>query len=257
MNLSHFLLLVIFISSFCFSYSRFECFYYYDYFDPIDNYGTYKTYGIRYFKKINDNQTNFFEYYFNDRYREKKSSLFSLGMYKDWTKDLYTYSAVSFGTKSDYLPKFRLDNEFNYKTGKEKNLVFSLGTTYISYHNGYEDFTFSYGINYYFRSGVFSYKRLNSNINPGGTNPSSDLFSLGLGAEKKSWLYLNYSYGNQSYLANFYSLPFIFDKDFKFYQVSYRTWLSSNRGFMIEYNYLDLRDTYRKPGFMVGLFYEY
>ncbi|MCS7165939.1 MAG: YaiO family outer membrane beta-barrel protein [Candidatus Calescibacterium sp.] len=255
MKLLHFLLFVTFILSLVFSHSRFEYFYYYDYFKPIEDYGDSKTYGIRYFKRVDEDQTNFFEYYFHNK--DSKSSLFVLGMYKDWSRDLYTYSAVSFGTKSDYLPKFRLDNEFNYKIGKERNMVFSLGVTYISYHNRYEDFTFHYGINYYFRYGIFSYKRFNSNVNPGGTSSSSNFFSLGLGSEKKSWIYMNYNYGNQSYLVNFYPFSLTFDKDFEFYQLSYRTWLSVDRGLIVEYNYLHLKDTYRKPGFMVGVFYEY
>lgn len=252
------LLFLVFINLLCLANdSRIEGSFYYNQFNPSSVYGNNKVYSLKYYKRINEYQTNFLEYYHNDGYNERTSSLLVWGMYKDWNENLYTYSTISAGTKSDIIPKFRIHNEFNYKLGKNKNFVLTLGLSYTKYHNNYEDFSFIYGFSFYFSGGVFTYKRFSSNINPGSTNPSTNLLSLGLGNEKKMWLYLDYSFGNQSYLiSNVYSLPFIFDEDFRFYKISYRTWMRNNLGLILEYDYLDLKNSYIKNGIMIGLFYE-
>lgn len=259
-SFNSFLFFFTFFVSLCTCYAtegRIEYFFYYDRFKPFKVYGENKVYSLKYYRKISQYQTNFWEYYFNDYYNDRKSSLLVWGMYKDWDESLYTYSSVAVGTTSNVLPRFRFHNEFNYKLGKNKNTLITVGLSYIKYHNDYEDFTFIYGLSFYFDGGVLTYKRFNSNINPGGTNPSTDLFSLGLGKEKKMWLYVDYSFGNQSYLvSNLYSLPFIFDENFRFYKINYRTWITDNKGLFVEYNYLNLNRYYSKNGFMVGIFYE-
>jgi len=248
---------ILLLFSFVFADKRLEYIFYYDYFKPKESYGNYKTYAIRYFDRISEKQTNFFELYFHNPPNNKEGNVFVTGVYKDWSERLFSYSSISFGTKADYLPKFRIDHEFFYKTGKNKELLLSIGAYYIRYYNKYQDFTFSYGIVYYSNGWNFTYKKLESNINPGSTRSYTDIYSLGLGFEKKYWLYLTYNYGNQSYISNFYSIPFRFDSKFSFYQLNYRTWIRNNKGIIVEYNKLNLKNSYYKNGFMVGVFYEF
>lgn len=251
------ILFVFFVLGFCYSYQRIEYIYYYDYLKPVDVYGVYRTYSLRYFKRNSETQTNFLEFSYNTRTFDKEGFLLAMGLYKDWNPNLFTYSSVALGTKTDYLPKVRMDHEFFYKIGSKKELVLDLGLSFIKYHNNYQDFSLLYGLTYYSIGWNFTYKTIDSNIKPGNTNSKTDIFSLGFGYEKKSWLYLTYNYGNQFYIANFYSVPFNFDSKFSFYQVNYRTWIKENKGIILEYNYLTLKNNYTKTGLVMGFFYEY
>lgn len=252
------IIFVLFILRLSLGYSRIEYSFSYDKlsFSDSSNKDFFRNYTIRYFNKVSNKQTNFFEYSFHNRSNSNNGSLLVAGFYRDLSDNLFTYNAFSFGSKTDYLPKYRIDSEFYYKIGKEKNILLNLGTTFLRYHNDYKDFSISYGIVFYQNRWNFTYKKINSNLKPGNTNSRTDIFSLGIGEEKKYWLYFTYNYGNSSYILNFYTNPSFFNEKFYYYQLNYRTWLRNYSGIIIEYNLLKLR-SYRKNGIVLGIFYEY
>ncbi len=188
---------------------------------------------------------------------EKNGALFNIGAYKDWNKNLYTYSSISFGTNSTYLPKYRLDHEFYFKTLRNKNLVLSVGSSYIKYFNIHSDLILSLGFTYYGDGYNFTYKYLINNNNPGSIISYTNIYSLGIGYEKKHWLYLSYNQGNQSYLATYLINPTIVNYNAKYYSINYRKWINNSSGFILEYNHLDLKDSYKKNGLIFGIFKEY
>ncbi len=187
MLFKHFILLFIFyllFFSFSFSYQRSEYLISYDKLNPIKTYGEYKTITYNYFNKINNTTTYFISSSLFRRTIEKNGALFNIGAYKDWNKNLYTYSSISFGTNSTYLPKYRLDHEFYFKTLRNKNLVLSLGSSYIKYFNIHSDLILSLGFTYYGDGYNFTYKYLINNNNPGSIISYTNIYSLGIGYEK-------------------------------------------------------------------------
>ncbi len=254
------LLILIFtvsIFSIAFSYQRSEYLITYDKLNPYKTYGEYKTITYNYFNKINDTTTYFVSSSLFSRTIDKEGALINIGAYKDWNKNLYTYSSISFGTNSNYLPRYRLDHEFYFKTLKDKNLVLSLGSSYIKYFNVHSDLILSVGFTYYRDGYNFTYKYLINNNNPGSFISYTNIYSLGIGYEKKYWLYLNYNVGDQSYLATYLINPIEVNNKSYYYSINYRKWTKDNSGFIIEYNYLNLKDSYTKNGFVLGIFKEY
>lgn len=229
----------------------------YEYLKPKESYGYYKTFFLKHLNKINDTTTIFIENYYFSRKIEKEGYLINVGAYKDWNDSLYTYSSISKGTKSDYLPSFRVDNEFFFKTLKQKNLVFSLSTSYINYYNNSKNFILGLGFTYYYQNWNFTYKHLINNSNPGSVTSHTNILSLGIGEDKKSYIYLTYISGNQAYLATYLPTPTLVNNISYNYIINYRKWINNSNGIILEYNYLKLRDSFEKNGFTIGIFNEY
>lgn len=179
------------------------------------------------------------------------------GIYKDWSDDLYTFTYFSYGSKSDYLPKFVLHNDFNFKTGKNKNLVFLVGFSHIKYHNVNQDFIISSGFTYYQQRWNLTYKHFINKSDPGNIKSSSNLISIGMGEESKSWFYIDFSYGKQAYLATYLANPQEVRQNSLYTSIKYRKWIASNSGYFIGLNYLNLKDEYEKYGFTIGFFKEF
>ncbi|MGB9638503.1 MAG: YaiO family outer membrane beta-barrel protein, partial [bacterium] len=240
-----------------FSYKRQEYLVSYDRLNPFNSYGEYKTFSYNFYNQLSNDKTYFFSFSVFNRKIEKDGVMGSFGIYKDWNPNLYTYSSISISTNTIYLPKYRIDHEFYLKTLKSKNLVLNLGGSYIKYFNNSNNTIFSLGLIYYGNGFNFTYKYLINNSDPGNIISYTNIYSLGLGYEKKSWLYLNYNVGNQSYLATYLPNPILVNNKAKYYSINYRKWLNNNSGFIIEYNYLDLKNSYTKNGFIFGFFKEY
>ena len=244
-------------SDLSYGYKRNEYTFSYEYLNPEKDYGYYKTFTFRHFNKINNTTTIFVENYYFSRKIEGEGYLVNFGAYKDWSENLYTYTSISKGTRSNYLPDFRIDNEFFFKTLRQKNLVFSLSTAYMRYYSNSRDFIVGLGFIYYAPKWNFTYKHLVNNSNPGSVVSHTDLFSLGIGEEKKSYLYLTYTSGNQAYLATYLPTPTLVNNNSYSYIINYRKWFDNNNGIILEYSYLKLKGTFKKNGFTIGFFNEY
>jgi len=94
----------------------------YEYLDPSSSYGSWKNLNVTYYQKYAKGLTFVYQagLFHRDGDDEGSAALAALGVYKDWTPSLYTYTQLSAGTNSTYLPKYRVDQEFYYKFGEKK-----------------------------------------------------------------------------------------------------------------------------------------
>ncbi|MFN4220053.1 MAG: YaiO family outer membrane beta-barrel protein [bacterium] len=252
-----FLLILCMISSLASNHQkRIEYSFSYEILNPKEPYGNWKSSDISFFHKINDKFTYFVG--ISGFYRNQGNSiLLRNGIYKDWSDNLYTFTYFSYGSKSDYLPKFVFHNDFNFKTGKNKNLVLSVGVSFIKYYTINQDFIISSGLTYYQKGWNLTYKHFINKSDPGNIKSSSNLISFGIGEEKKSWIYVDFSYGKQAYLATYLANPLEVRQNSFYTSIKYRKWITLNSGYFTDLNYLDLQDSYKKYGFTIGFFKEF
>jgi len=229
----------------------------YEYLSPNATYGSWKSGFLRLYHRPVQGFTYFLEGGAFSRKHEGDAVLGVLGAYKDWSPWLYTYTSFSTGSNSTYLPKYRLDQEFNFKLGEKKNIVPSIGFTYIKYHDIHKNYIVYPGISYYGEGFVITYKHFINRSDPGSVNSSSDLVSIGIGQEGKSWTYLDISYGKQAYLATYLANPQEVRQKALYISLSHRHWIKKDLGLFGGLSYLKLKDGYEKYGFQAGIFKEF
>lgn len=255
--LSLILLTIFFKIAYSFEdYKRIEIGGSYETLSPKSTYGDWKTGGITFFHKPKTD----FSYLVGSNLFSRKEGQAGLiwgGAYKDWSEWLYTYTSLSFGSQSSYLPKYRFDNEFNFKVGEKKSLVPSLGFSYIKYHDVHKDSVLSLGFTYYQDWWNFSYRHFINKSGPGNVSSSSDFISLGIGKEKKHWTYFDFSFGKQAYLATYLANPQEVRQSSIYAAVKHRHWIKENFGIFGDVSYFKLRGGYEKYGFGLGFFREF
>ncbi len=228
----------------------------YEYLDPRNAYGDWHKANLALYTKVSSTFTYFVEGSLLS-HREGEGAVGTIGAYKDWTSFLYTYSAFSAGGGSDYLHRFRADHDFNFKIGKNKNYVITTGATYVYYSGNRYDFIISGGATLYLDKWVLHYRLFHNDSNPGSVESYSHLISIGYGAEKWQWTYLNVSFGKQAYLANVMAEPERVNNDSLNVALQHRHWLGKYYGIFGETSYFKLEDGYEKYGITCGIFYEF
>lgn len=224
----------------------------YEYLSPHRTYGDWRSGSVRFYHKCSSDFTYFLEGSFFSREKEGEAGLAVIGLYKDWSPWLYTYSSLSAGTTSSYLPKVRLDHEFYFKVGSEKNIVPSAGVTYIKYHDVHKDYIIYPGITYYGKGFVITYKYFLNKSQPGSVRSSSNLISLGIGQEGKSWTYLDVSYGKQAYLATYLTSPQEVRQNSFYTSLKHILWIRKDLAVSFGVSYFKLENGYKKYGFQAG-----
>lgn len=229
----------------------------YEYLSPNNTYGSWKSGFLRLYHKPTQDFTYFLESDVFSRKHEGDAMLGVLGAYKDWSQWLYTYTSLSIGSNSDYLPKYRLNQEFNFKIGEKKNIVPSIGFTYAKYYDVHKDFIIYPGITYYGEGFVITYRHFINKSSPGSVSSSSDLISFGVGQEGKHWTYLDVSYGKQAYLATYLANPQEIGQKSLSISLTHRHWIKKDLGLFGGLNYLKLENGYEKYGFQAGVFKDF
>lgn len=221
-----------------------------------NSYGNWNTFSADFYRKESPELT-WHAQFSNFSRPDGKAQLFGAGAYKDWTDRFYTYTSVSAGTSSSYLPRLRVDNDFNYKLGRTKNLVGTIGGTYIQYHGDHKDYILSTGLTAYMNKTVAEYRIFRNQSEPGSVNSYSHLVSLGYGQEKKQRTTVTYSFGKQAYLATALATPEEVRNNSKLITLKHRRWLKDDYGIFGEISRFNLENSYHKTGFLVGFFREY
>jgi YaiO family outer membrane protein len=155
------------------------------------------------------------------------------------------------------LPQVRFDNDFNFKFGNKRNIVWTLGVTYVNYHNTHEDLILSSGITVYLQSLVTTYRIFRNRSNPGNVTSFSHLFDAAIGKEGVQWTNLTFSFGNQAYLADYLAKPEEVDQDSVYLVLKHRRWIKKGWGLIGDFSYFKLEDGYKKLGFSFGFFKEF
>jgi YaiO family outer membrane protein len=228
----------------------------YDYVSPHDVYGNWESVSASYYRKERQDLTWYGELDAFAR-KEGKGMLAVAGVYKDWSDALYTYTAVAFGTKTVYLPEARIDHTFNIKFGPEQKLVWLIGVTSIHYYTRYSDFILSTGMTAYLDTWVPEYRIFKNISSPGSVVSYSHLLSLAYGRELWQWTTAVVGFGKQAYQALELAAPGEIKSDSFSVTLKHRRWLQNNYGLMGELSYFDLQETYKKGGFLLGVFREF
>ena len=228
----------------------------FEYLSPHDAYGDWETVTAAFYRKERTDLTWFTEL---DAFRRKEGRGFlgMVGAYKDWTDVMYTYSALSSGTSSDYLPRIRADHAFNIKFGPEKKFVWLIGGTWISYFTPHREMILSTGLTAYLDRWIPEYRIFRNVSSPGAVESYSHLLSLAYGQEKHQWTTIVAGYGKQAYQAVELGTSSQISAKSLSLSLKHRMWLRDNYGIMAELSYLDLQGTYQKGGFLFGMFREF
>ena len=245
------------LSAYALSPKSLEIQYNYERLTPHSIYGEWNSIDMMLYGNGGEEWTPFIGGSFINRQIEGSAALGVLGSYKDWTKWLYTYSSVSFGSKSEYLPKYRLDHEFNFKLGPEQQYVLTAAGTYIKYWDVHKDIVLSLGGTIYYKKFIGTFRYFHNISKPGNVRSTSYLISLEYGAEKDQWTYLNISWGKQAYLATYLSNPEEVRENSFIIGIGHRHWLNKNFGLIGELEYMRLEDSYNKYRISTGIFIDF
>ena len=243
-------------SDFGFANDRLEVDISYDYLDPYSTYEDWTALNFRYYDKVANDLTILYQASAITRV-EGGGFLGAIGAFKGWFDRFYTYTQVSAGTDSVYLPAFRLDHEFNYLFGEHKNIVGLLGFTYINQYDEHEDFIASIGITYYSEDYNIGYRAFFNNSDPGSIYSNSHILSLGVGHEKDQWIYVDVAFGNPAYLSTITPEYQTVENDTIGVYVKYRKWVNEDSGFYAETGLFHLGTEYKKYNFRLGYFKEF
>ncbi|WP_371381308.1 YaiO family outer membrane beta-barrel protein [Sporomusa aerivorans] len=236
--------------------SRIELSTAYEYLSPHSGYGDWKTISLSYYRTGQPDFT-WYTQFFNFSRPEGSGQLAAVGAYKDWSRSFYTYTALAAGTETDYLPKTRIDHNFNFKFGQAKNWIWSLGGSYLQYSGEQKDYILSTGFTAYRHNSVAEYRIFRNQSYPGAVGSYSYLLSFGVGQERKQWTTATFSAGKQAYLATYLVKPEKVNKNSKMISFNHRRWLDDHQGIFGDLSWLDLEESYRKTGFSLGYFSEF
>ena len=228
----------------------------YDRLSPNDVYGDRKNITFNVFDVYSKTLT-FYGEAASFSWKEGDAAMAGAGAYKDWAERLYTFSSISAGTNSSYLQEYRLDNDFNIKLGAQKNIVFTVGGSYIKYFDVHSDFPLSSGMTLYLGKLICGFRYFMNTSNSGSVISYSQLYDLAYGAEGINWAFLTVSLGSQAYLATYVEPPQGVAGNISTIALKDRKWLGKGFGISGELNYLKLDNGYDKYGLILGGFREF
>ena len=235
---------------------RIEVSYSFENLQPHSTYGNWNTGNFAFYDKHLPDFTYFLQSSVHNR-DDGNGVTGTVGAYKDWTDFFYTYSSITAGSHSNYLPKFRGDHDFNFKVGPNKNLVLTAGISYIDYFDVHRDLIISGGPTLYLDKWVLQYRLFHNESDPGSVGSFSHLVSVGYGAEGWQWTYLDFSFGKQAYMATSLATPEAVNQNSMTITLKHRHWLGKDYGIFGDVSYFKLQDGYKKTGLTCGFFYEF
>jgi YaiO family outer membrane protein len=235
---------------------RIEASFSFEYLKPHTLYGEWKTGNLSFYSKQSPSLTYFLQGSLYNRL-EGNGETGTIGAYKDWADYVYTYSSITSGSQSTYLPKIRIDHDFNFKIGEKKNYILTSGVTYIRYFDDHRDLIISGGTTIYLNKLILQYRIFHNESKPGSIESYSHLLSVGYGEEGQQWTYLNVSSGKQAYLATSLATPQAVNQDSFNLTLKNRHWLDRYYGVFGEAGYFKLEDGYKKFNISFGIFYAF
>jgi len=186
--------------------------------------------------------------------KEGKGVLTAVGAYKDWGTAFYTYTSLAAGSNAGFLPKFRADNDLNFKVLRDKSLVLTGGASYIAYHDVHRDLLLSAGATLYRNPLIISYRAFHNKSDPGAVGSWTHVESAGYGYEGRHWTFFTWSTGKQAYLATALNDPQEVRQNAAGWTLTHRRWLTKGFGLTGEASRSEIKDGYTRNGFALGCF---
>ena len=228
----------------------------YESLSPNDVYGSWRNVFLSYYISPHRKTTLFVQ--MGAFSRKTGSALLGVaGAYKDWADRFYTYTALAAGTNSAYLPQFRFDNDFNVKFGSKKNIVGTLGITYINYHDVHANLILSFGCTAYLERWISTYRIFRNRSDPGNITSYSHLVDVAYGQDGRQMTNVTLSFGRQAYLATYLARPEQVNQNSIYLVIRHRRWLRKGLGIIGDLSYFKLDEGYEKFGFTFGIFKEF
>ena len=164
---------------------------------------------------------------------------------------------MSASTDSEYLSKLRVHNDFNIKFGRQKQIVWVLGTTFAQAHDEHSDTIYSTGAVLYLNPLILEAKVFRNISSPGSVGSTSGLFSAGYGREGSQWIYLTTYWGGSGYMALQPGIRETVQNDFLHLMLTYLKWIAGGSGIKASLWYVELGDEYDLYGSSLGFFREF
>lgn len=228
----------------------------YYFLEPHGTYGSWYIGSVKYYNNADKKFNYFIEGDGFSRTIEGSGFLGTFGAYTIWLPWLYTYSDISVGSNYLFLPKIRIDNNFNFKLGKQKNIVWEIGGSYLKYNGNNLNIIYSTGITDYYKFWVLSYRLFMSVSDPGNVVSWSHLYSISYGEHFKEKTSLNVTTGDESYLTTYLPIQNQSQVDYNSLdiEVRQRIWLRKDFGIIGKIDYFILQNNYRAFGINIGIF---
>jgi len=235
---------------------RLELKFMYEYLEPVDLYKPWRSFYVMFYGMPKATWNYFL--HFGTIYRDGTNDTIGVaGVAHDWTSRFYTYTVFVAGTPCNYLPRFRFDQDFNFKIGKKREFVWAVGLTTIRYHHEHRDFIISSGLTWYPPKWIMEYRLFRNRSDPGNVVSLTHLASVGHGEEGKSWTFFTFSKGSQAYLALNVLTPEEVRQSAVHVGLTHRRWVSRRFGAFLEFDYVHLKDGFDKYGIFLGGFFQF
>jgi len=229
--------------------------YMHEHIEPSDKYTSWESLNINYFREFRkDLRFNIFSII---HMRDDNSMILGVNTTKDISNSFFVSAGITFGLETNYTSKYRLDGALNYKVLKDKNLLLTMGGTYIDYYDEHSDKLIFFSPSLYLGYFITSYKIQYAVSDPGSKAAFSHFLSAGYGMEKKHWTYLNLKYGQQAYLSLITIDPQDVDLDEWEVKLNHRFWIKNDIGVFGEIGFLQVIDEYEKYSFTAGFFWNF
>lgn len=236
---------------------RFELTAVYEALSPRAVYHSWKNFMAGFYSGPKTGLTYFFQLGGFSRF-EGEAMLGVAGAYKDWSPGFYTYTALAAGTRSGYLPSFRFDHDSNFKLGPKRNIVWTVGFTYIRFFDSHRTAILSTGVTAYLEGWILTYRVFGNRSDPGRVLSAAHLLDAMAGAEGKRWTNLTISFGKQAYLATYLARPEEVNQSSLSVVLKHKHWFGEKGfGLLAEASYFTLKDGYDKLGLSAGFFKEF
>lgn len=155
----------------------------YDYLSPDDDYEDWKSAEVKYFHKFNPKNTLLLAS--GVSLRDETFGWVQAAYYKDWTKKLYTYTSLKAATETQWMGRLRLDNDINFKLGKESEFILVAGQSVIFYDEDKTDYILSVGGLLYKPHYILEGRYFFNRSDPGEIWSNTVMASVGFGTMEK------------------------------------------------------------------------
>ena len=223
----------------------------YDYLDPPADYAEWQSLDFSYSHRFHAQKA--IQFAGGASQRDNRFVWLQTALYRDWQPRFYTYSSLTGASSTAWMGRLRLDNDLNFKLGKQKSLILVTGQSYILYSIDKADYMLSGGLVYYLLHVVAEGRVVFTRSDPGNIISNTTNLSLSAGSQDHYWATLSVSKGTQAYLSEGAHLPV--NQEMNSVLLQQRMYITKKTGLKLGIAYLNVENGYEKYHLSGGFFY--